>query len=55
MSSYYFKIEIYGINNFGCPEFNLMGYENIEKLISDCWNTYYREDKKKRNSQTKRK
>jgi hypothetical protein len=38
MSSVFFKIEVYGICNFGCPEFGLMGYNNINELLVDCWN-----------------
>ena len=41
MSSIYFRIEIYGKSSYGCPEFDLMGYNNINELIEDCWDYYY--------------
>lgn len=41
MSSVYFRIEVYGGANYGCPEFGLMGYNNISELIYDCWDYYH--------------
>ncbi len=37
MSSVYFRIEAYGNGAYGCPEYDLMGYTNIDLLIKDCW------------------
>ena len=43
MPSRYFRIEVYGKGNFGCPEFGLMGYTDINILIEDCWDYYHQE------------
>ncbi len=37
MSSIFFRIEVYGVDNYGCPEMDLMGYDDIDKLLIDCW------------------
>lgn len=37
MSSVLFRIEIYSVDNFGCPEFGLMGYDDMDELRLDCW------------------
>jgi len=43
MSSTYFRIEVYGDASFGCPELDLMGYNDIEELLIDCWRKYNNE------------
>ena len=40
MPSYYFKFEIYGYKNYGCPDYDLMGYVNLDELEEDCWTRY---------------
>lgn len=47
MGSHYFRIEVYGIDNFGCPDEDLMGYTDIEELIKDCWDVYHAREKLK--------
>lgn len=42
MSSVYFRIEVYG-KHYGCPEFDLMGYHDINELLNDCWESYHAE------------
>jgi hypothetical protein len=37
MSSVYFRIEVYGNKNYGCPELGLIGYSDIKELSLDCW------------------
>ena len=37
MTSIYFRIEVYGLDNYGCPELGLMGYSSIKELLWDCW------------------
>ena len=36
MSSHYFRIDVYE-DSFGCPELDLMGYNDINRLLDDCW------------------
>ncbi len=36
----YWKIEVYGENNYGVPEFGLMNYSNVELLTNDAWAEY---------------
>jgi hypothetical protein len=43
MGSSFFKIEVYDHCNFGCPELDLMGYNDIELLMIDCWRKYKNE------------
>ena len=42
MPSRYFSIEVYECS-FGCPEYGLMGYSDIDELLLDCWDEYNKE------------
>lgn len=51
MPSHRFKIEVYGIMNYGCPDYDLMGYNDINELLNKCWNKYYSSSNLKKESQ----
>ncbi len=39
MSSVLFRIEVYE-HSFGCPDYNLMGYDNLVDIYHDCKKHY---------------
>jgi len=41
MPSHYFRIEVFGVANYGCADFDLMGYNDMAELLDDCWDKYY--------------
>ena len=47
MSSQFFRIEVYGVDWYGCPELDLMGYSNIDDSLIDCWDKISKSEEKK--------